>query len=194
MFIWLRILTPNFRPYFTLIQTPGIQIPWLTLIGTVCCYLDKWYNSCKGTYSSLLSIWLRMCKIRTQQIITIVLKTILKISRHAENHVKSFNLCWNIVFKMHYRFQPFWNLVFNMHYRFQNILKFSKCFFKMFSTHFKHKNSPMVWTMLKTVLRTMSNISKCFENHIENLKAWVVLQKKAWCDHDVTFWKHISQN
>ena len=33
--------------------------------------------------------------------------------------------------------------------------------------------------MLKTVLRTMSNISKCVENHIENFKAWVVLQKKA---------------
>ena len=47
-----------------------------------------------------------------------------------------------------------------MHYRFQNILKFSKCFFKMFSTYFKHKNSPMVWTMLKTVLKTMSNYFK----------------------------------
>ena len=32
----------------------------------------------------------------------------------------------------------------HMNSRFQNILKFSKCFFKMFSTHFKHKNSPMV--------------------------------------------------
>ena len=84
-------------------------------------------------------------------------------------------------------FNTFWNLVFNMHYRFQNILKFSKCFFKMFSTHFKHKNSPMVWTMLKTVLRTMSNISKCVENHIENFKAWVVLQKKGmtWPLHDL---------
>ena len=48
---------------------------------------------------------LRVCKIRPQQIITIVLKTILKISRHAENHVKHFKECWNIVFKMHYRFQ-----------------------------------------------------------------------------------------
>ena len=46
-----------------------------------------------------------------------------------------------------------------MHYRFQHVMKFSKCFFKMFSTHFKHKNSPMVWTMLKTVLKTISN---CF--------------------------------
>ena len=47
-------------------------------------------NSCKGTYSSLLSIWLRVCKIRTQQIITIVLKTILKISRHAEKPCQAF--------------------------------------------------------------------------------------------------------
>ena len=168
-----------------------------------------------------------------------MLKTILKISRHAENHVKHFKECWNIVFKMHYGFQHIlkfsfqhalqisehseisrhaenhvkhfkecWNIVFIMHYRFQHILKFSfqhalqisehseifKMLLKMFSTHFKHKNSPMVWTMLKTVLRTMSNISKCVENHIENFKAWVVLQKKAWHDHYVTFWKHISQN
>ena len=35
----------------------------------------------------------------------IVLKTISKISRHAENHVKNFKACWNIVFKMRYRFQ-----------------------------------------------------------------------------------------
>ena len=98
MFIWLRILAPNFRPYFTLIQTPGIRIPWLTLIGTVCCYLNKWYNSCKGTYSSLLSIWLRVCKIRTQQIITIVLKTILKISKHAENHVQGSHFFYPIKF------------------------------------------------------------------------------------------------
>ena len=33
--------------------------------------------------------------------------------------------------------------------------------------------------MLKTVLKTMSNISKSVENHVENFKAWVVLQKKA---------------
>ena len=36
---------------------------------------------------------------------TIVLKTISKISRHAENHVKNFKACWNIVFKMYYRFE-----------------------------------------------------------------------------------------
>ena len=84
-----------------------------------------------------------------------------------------------------------------MHYRFQNILKFSKCFFKMFSTHFKHKNSPMVWTMLKTVLRTMSNISKCVENHIENFKAWVILQKKGmtwpWRDLLKTYFTELIQ-
>ena len=73
-----------------------------------------------------------------------------------------------------------WNLVFNMHYRFLNVLKFSKCFFKMFSTHFKHKNSPMVWTMLKTVLKSMSNISKCFENHSENFKACWKLYQNFW--------------
>ena len=39
--------------------------------------------------------------------------------------------------------------------------------------------------MLKTVLKTMSNISKCVENHVENFKVWVILQKKAWCDHDL---------
>ena len=40
----------------------------------------------------------------------------------------------------------------------------------------------------------MSNISKCVENHIENFKALVVLQKKAWRDRDMTFWKDILQN
>ena len=86
-----------------------------------------------------------------------------EISRHAENHVKHFKECWNIVFKMHYRFQHV------LKFSFQHALQISehselfKCFFKMFSTHFKHKNSPMVWTMLKTVLRTMSNISKCWK-------------------------------
>ena len=57
----------------------------------------------------------------------------------------------------------FCNLVFNMHYRFQNILKFSKCFFKMFSTHFKHKNSPMVWTMLKTVEDHVKYFKVCWK-------------------------------
>ena len=60
-----------------------------------------------------------------------------------------------------------------MHYRFQHVLKFSKCFFKMFSTHFKHKNSPIVWTMLKTGVKTMSNISKCVENYVENFKVYL---------------------
>ena len=52
----------------------------------------------------------------------------------------------------------------------------------------------MVWIMLKTVLKTMSNILKCVENHVENFKAWVILQKKVWRDRDVTIWKDISQN
>ena len=80
----------------------------------------------------------------------------------------------------------YWNLVFNMHYRFQSGLKFSKCFFKMFSTHFKHKNSPMVWTMLKTVLKTMSNISKCVENHVENFKTCWKPCQKFWSVSKIT--------
>ena len=112
-----------------------------------------------------------------------MLKTMSSVSRSVETE---FSKCIM-------DFNTFWNLVFNMHYRFQNILKFSKCFFKMFSTHFKHKNSPMVWTMLKTVLRTMSNISKCVENHIENFKAWVVLQKKAWRDLLKTYFTELIQ-
>ena len=51
----------------------------------------------------------------------------------------------------------------------------------------------------------MNHVENCVEDHvkyfkvcwikkIENFKAWVVLQKKAWRDRDVTFWKHISQN
>ena len=65
-----------------------------------------------------------------------------------------------------------------MHYTFQCVLKISKCFFKMFSTHFKHKNSPIVWTMLKTGVKTMSSISKCVENYVENFKVcWKPYQK-----------------
>ena len=104
-----------------------------------------------------------------------------------------------------------------MHYRFQHVPKFSfqhalqistcaeifKCFFKMFSTHFKQKNSPMVWTMLKTVLKTMSNISKCVANHVENFKAcWKPCQKfwsvskitVMWllCDPFHQFWNIIA--
>ena len=157
MFIWLRILAPNFRPYFTLIQTPGIRIPWLTLIGTVCCYLNKWYNSCKGTYSSLLSIWLRVWKIRTQQIITIVLKTILKISRHAENHVKSFKVCWNIVFKMHYRFQHV--LKFSFQHALQ-ISEHSEIFKMLFQDVF---NTLEFQGVLKHSFQNVLQISTCSE-------------------------------
>ena len=59
-----------------------------------------------------------------------------------------------------------------------------------FTTHFKHKNSPMVLTMLKTVLKTMSNISKCVENHVENFNACLTTMSKiSKCvknHHDVT--------
>ena len=52
---------------------------------------------------------------------TIVLKTISKISRHVENHVKNFKACWNIVFKMHYRFQHM------LKFSFQHALQISTC-------------------------------------------------------------------
>ena len=51
---------------------------------------------------------------------TIVLKTILKLSRHAENHVKNFKACWNIVFKMHY---IFWHV---LKFSFQHALQISE--------------------------------------------------------------------
>ena len=139
-----------------------------------------------------------------------MLKTISKISRHVENQVKNFKACWNIVFKMtlqistraEIKFSPCIT-DFNMHYRFQHVLKFSKCFFKMLSTHFKHKNSPMLWSILKTVLKTMSNISKCVENHVENFKAcWKPCWKfqsvskitMTWLLHDPfhQFWNIIA--
>ena len=84
-----------------------------------------------------------------------------------------------------------------MHYRFQNILKFSKCFFKMFSTHFKHKNSPLVWTMLKTVLRTMSNISKCVEKPYWKFQGLGRTAEKGmtwpWCDLLKTYFTELIQ-
>ena len=67
----------------------------------------------------------------------------------------------------------------------------------MFPTHFKHKNSPMVWTMLKTVLRTMSNISKCVENHIENFKGLGRTSEKGmtwpWRDLLKTYFTELIQ-
>ena len=103
-------------------------------------------------------------------------------------------MCWN--------FQRAFNIVFNQHYRFQHTLKFSTRFSTCFWHSFQHAlqistcaeffnmlfqdvfntfqtwNSPMVWNMLKTVLKTMSNISKCVENHVENFKAcWKPCQK-----------------
>ena len=85
---------------------------------------------------------------------TIVLKTILKISRHAENHDKNFKACWNIVFKCITDFNACWNLVFNMHYKFQNILK---------------------WTI---VLKTILKISRHVENHVKHFKeCWNIVFK-----------------
>ena len=85
-----------------------------------------------------------------------------------------------------------------MHYRFEHVLKFSKCFFKMFSTHFKHENSPMVWTMLKTVLKNhMSNILKCVENHVENFQGLGRTAEKGmtwlWHDHLKTYFIELIQ-
>ena len=179
-------------------------------------------DSCKGTYSSLLSIWLRVCKIRTQQIITIVLKTILKISRHAENHVKHFKECWNIVFKMHWfqdilkfsfqhitDFRTFWNFKacwkpcqafqgvlkhsFQKHYGFQQVLKFSCQHALQISEH-----SEIFKMLFLRCFQHISNIAiQCM--HVENSCHLFHIEnstcrKSAWHDRYVTFWKHISQN
>ena len=77
---------------------------------------------------------------------TIVLKTILKISRHAENHVKNFKARWNIVFKMHYRFQHV------LKFSFQHALQISTCI-----TDFN-----MCWNF-------QNAFSRCFQ-HISNIK------------------------
>ena len=81
-------------------------------------------------------------------------------------------------FNIHYRFQHAFSTCitdFNMHYRFQHVLKFSTCFFKMFSTHFKHEIHlwyqpcwKLCWKpcqRFQSVFKTMSKISKCVENH-----------------------------
>ena len=124
----------------------------------------------------------------------------LQISTHAEifnmffQHSKVFHSMY-IIQELHTnRYNFLFNIVFNMHYRFQHGMKFSTLqisicaeifnmpFQDVFNT-FQTWNSPMVWTMLKTVLKPMSNISKCIENHVENFKAY---QKSPWCDHYVT--------
>ena len=94
---------------------------------------------------------------------TIVLKTILKISRHAENHVKNFKAYWKIVFKMHYRFQHV--LKFSFQHALQ-ISEHSEIFKMLFQDVFQHISNIKIhlwyepcWKLLKT----MSSISKCVE-------------------------------
>ena len=111
-----------------------------------------------------------MCKIRTQQIITIVLKTILKISRHAENHVKHFKEYWNIVFKMHYGFQHI--LKFSFQHALQisehseisrhaenHIKHFKECWNIVFKMHYRFQH----------ILKFSKCFLRCFQ-HISNIK------------------------
>ena len=125
---------------------------------------------------------------------TIVLK------RHAENHVKNFKACWNIVFKMHYRFQHM------LKFSFQHALQISKCitdfnmcrnFQNAFSRCFQHISNIKIklwyepcWKLCwkpcqicQSVLKTMLKISRHVENHVKNFE---VCQKSLWCDRYVT--------
>ena len=131
---------------------------------------------------------------------TIVLKTISKISRHVENHVKNFKAGWNIVFKTHYRFQH------ALKFSFQQALQMSTCitdfnmcwnFQNSFSRCFQHISNIKIhlwyepcWKLgwkpcqiFQSVLKTMLKISRYVENHIKNFK---VCQKSPWCDHYMT--------
>ena len=100
-----------------------------------------------------------------------MLKTILKISRHAENHVKHFKECWNIVFKMHYRFQHV--LKFSFQYALQ-ISEHSEIFKMPFLRCFQHISNIKIhlwyepcWKLclgpcqiFQSVLKTMLKISR----------------------------------
>ena len=115
-----------------------------------------------------------------------MLKTMSKISKHVETYfskcITDFNACWN--------------LVLNMHYRFQNILKFSKCFFKMFSTHFKQKFTYGI-----------NYVENCVENHVKYFKVcwkpcWKFQglgrtaekgMKWPWCDLSKTYFTELIQ-
>ena len=132
-----------------------------------------------------------------------MLKTILKHFKACWKPCQKFQSMLNIVFKMQYRFQHVLKLNFQHALQISTCAEIFKMLFKMFSTHFKHKNSPMIWTMLKTVLKTMSNISKCVENHVENFKTgwkpcqkfWSVLKiTMMWPLHDPfhQFWNIIA--
>ena len=104
---------------------------------------------------------------------------------------------------MSWNFQHAFNIVFNMHYRFLHTFQISTCaeifnmLFQDVLNTFQTWNSPMVWTMLKIVLETMSNISKCVENHVENFKVyWKTMSQitmmRMLCDPFHQFWNIIA--
>ena len=96
-----------------------------------------------------------------------MLKTILKISRHAENHVKSFKACWNIVFKMHYRFQHI------LKFSFQHALQISE-HSEIFKMLFQD-----VFNTFQTSKFTygMNHVETCVEDHVKYFK---VCWKPYW--------------
>ena len=118
---------------------------------------------------------------------------------------------FDMVFNTHWNFQHASNIVFNMHYRFQHVLKFSTCFQHSFQhalqiltciTDFKHEIDVCYEPCWKLLI-TMSNISKCVENYVENFKAcWKSCQKfqsvlkitMTWPLHDPfhQFWNIIA--
>ena len=127
----------------------------------------------------------------------------LQISTHAE----IFNMLFqhSKVFHSIQIMQELHTNIPNCQHSFQHALQISTCaeifnmlFQDVFNT-FQTWNSPMVWTMLETVLKTMSNISKCIENYVEIFKAcWKPYRKfqsvskitMTWllCDPFHQFW------
>ena len=139
-----------------------------------------------------------------------MLKTILKISRHVENHVKNFKVCWNIVFKMHYRFQHV------PEFSFQHALQISTCFidFNMcwnfqiaFSRCFQHISNKknhlwyepcwkLCWKpcqIFQSVLKTMLKISRHVEKPCRKFQS-VSKITVTWplCDPFHQFWNIIA--
>ena len=114
-----------------------------------------------------------------------MLKTILKISRHAENHVKHFKECWNIVFKMHYGFQHI--LKFSFQHALQisehseisrhaenHIKHFKECWNIVFKMHYRFQHIlKFSFSTCITDFRTFWNFQnaflRCFQ-HISNIK------------------------
>ena len=113
-----------------------------------------------------------------------MLKTILKISRHAENHVKHFKECWNIVFKMHYRFQHV--LKFSFQHALQisehseisrhaenHVKRFKECWNIVFKCI---TDSNTFWNLVfnmhyrfQNILKFSNAFLRCFQ-HISNIK------------------------